>query len=311
MEPIQPGTVEEPIEDESDLDDGLTALEYARLQSIARDHLNPEDPLSELRSAHQNHVNTNSDLNVNALEDHALPSISTLLPEGFTTPRESLFIPKESLSLLASVTGKLNEEEENREVERIIDGLLHVRSRGTNLEKLELPVLRSDHELDVACWGGREEPVIEDLNVPREPLDEGRGEGLSWGRGLEGEMAKIEGQIAGEKLMLDTEGVVFLMNTLRDDWCAEDDEEVWARQVCYKRVSLHLSSHLFFVSGVRRGFYRRRKSISILPLPLFPQKYCFPQRPFHHLRTDLPGYRVLSLRRHSDQLCFLSLQNPS
>jgi len=116
--------------------------------------------------------------------------------------------------------------------------LLDIRKNGTRFEKLELPILRTDHALDVAGWGGREKPDIEDLELPREPLDENRGDGLSWG--LEGKAAleNVVGIIAAEKVKLEAGGLEFLLATMKDGWGEDDDRELWERQVTYKRVSL-------------------------------------------------------------------------
>lgn len=244
MESIQPETVPELTEVESDLDNELTALEYARTHSIALDHLNPDMPLTDLRLAHEHHTSIPSNQAATALEDGELASVSTLIPPGFKVPQESLSICKESLPLLAAFSETIagSSKNESCEIEEITDRLLCVKSKGTVCEKLELPVLRSDHELDVASWGGREEAVLEDLNLPREPIDEGSGKGLAWGGKVMGEVGRIEQGIQRERLVVDAEIAGFLFGVMRDEWCEDGKREVWEREICYKRVSLHFTS---------------------------------------------------------------------
>lgn len=229
-------------DDESDFEDELSVLEYARFHSIVRDHLNPEIPLSNLLTAHQNHESIHADEPVLILETEKLPTVCTLLPEGHTYPKDSPSVPKEALSFLSLITGKTALQNESLEVEENANRLLDARSKGTALEVLELPILRSDAELDFACFKCREEPVVEDLKLPREPIDEKRGQGLEWGVEMNEVVGKIHDKVAREKVTVEAKSIQFLLATIRDEWNEEDDAELWDQQTRYKRASLILSS---------------------------------------------------------------------
>jgi hypothetical protein len=110
------------------------------------------------------------------------------------------------------------------------------RSRG---KRLELPLLKTDHEIDCKEFARREgfEIKLKDVKLPLEMIDDERDEGLefptgSWDRG-----AELIEELSREKLSVKKETLFYIQDALKIEWDGEVEKEVWASVQNYKRVS--------------------------------------------------------------------------
>ncbi|TVY91354.1 hypothetical protein LAWI1_G004424 [Lachnellula willkommii] len=206
---------------ESDVeDDDLTPLEYARYHRLSRDPLT--DPLAFI------HIEA---LQTDIRED----SVDSSLPQfDFgVEPRldERLTVSKEALQFVRSVA--------HQDTQESIDALIlpMLRISGGKNSRIELPLLKTDHETDCrhfARWDGFE-VKFEDLKFPLEVVDDEKNEGIKFpssywklGDGIMEELKK-------GKLEVSRDTMLFLKEALTDVWTAEDNEELWQTEMKYKR----------------------------------------------------------------------------
>ena len=134
--------------------------DYARFYSLATNHLEV-DPLAGLVIPENAHAE---------LEDG--PNLFTILDENAQVAEEKLHIGRDEALLLSSLNRRLDSS-------LSFEGI-DLDPRRIQKMKLELPLLRTDHESDMQDFA---RPIIPDLSnehLPLEILDEEADEGLSW-----------------------------------------------------------------------------------------------------------------------------------
>jgi hypothetical protein len=211
---------------ELDVDfEDLAPLEYARASGLTRNHVTEE--YAEVDAIQD-------DVYPGCLADSHLPQFD--LGTGFKV-EERVSVSKEGAALLASVA----HEEVAESIDALILPMLGARS-STCKAKLELPLLRSDHETDCKNFGRREgfEIKLQDVRLPLESVDEENGQGLGlpsrfWNIG-----PKLLEQLKGEKIGISKDTIAYLQDALKAAWTAEDEENLWNSEIKYKRVSRKL-----------------------------------------------------------------------
>jgi len=101
----------------------------------------------------------------------------------------------------------------------------------------ELPVLRTDNELDMICFGKASTPDLTKLNIPSEIINEENDEGFKWPRKYYRYPKQGDEQIKAEKLAIPRDVLLHLQNAIRDNFDAEDWEILKSESVRYKPVS--------------------------------------------------------------------------
>lgn len=105
--------------------------------------------------------------------------------------------------------------------------------------KQELPVLQTDAELDMLNFGTRFEPDFRELRtrLPSEDVDEETDEGFGWPTKYFAYPAQCDAKIRSEKLSVTREVLTFLQNAVKDEYTAEDGEQLMAKELAGNRVS--------------------------------------------------------------------------
>jgi hypothetical protein len=146
---------------------------------------------------------------------------------------ERLSISKEAALLLASIT----REQTAEEIDVLVSPMLHSID-GIKKLKLELPLLRSDHEADCKEFGRKEgfEIKLKDVKLPLEIVNIENGEGLQWPSHFRALGTKIAKELKQERISVSKDTVGYLSRKLTSVWTEEDEEDLWKREQSYKRV---------------------------------------------------------------------------
>ncbi|KAF2645351.1 hypothetical protein P280DRAFT_441736 [Massarina eburnea CBS 473.64] len=103
--------------------------------------------------------------------------------------------------------------------------------------KQEVPLLRTDDEIDLLSFGSTAIPNLTDLRIPLEPVDEAKGEGLEWPvrywayPAEKDEWAKKE----SSKLAMKREDLFWLQDAVRNTYMDDDGEAIMKENLRYKR----------------------------------------------------------------------------
>ncbi|MCJ1472400.1 hypothetical protein MMC13_001048 [Lambiella insularis] len=170
-------------------------LEYARFYELTTDHREPHPLLA---------FTQNSAVLVET-EDSGLFEIDT----GIATPaRERLSFGKDAVAFLLSI------QAEKGSPTGFSDVAVPQTHRVRNL-KIESPLLRSDHELDVRHFGGRIIPNLANEHLPYEKVDDERDEGLCWPNSYNDIHTKATLMSAAEKFEVSRDIVLYIRDTLQ------------------------------------------------------------------------------------------------
>jgi len=200
-------------------------LEYARLKGLARNHL--EEGYYEIEDLQNNAI-------AGLLGDSHLPQF--ILGDELKV-QERMSILKEGASLYASITQQRSQE--------IIDSLtvpmMESLSRHGRM-KLELPLLRSDHQLECDQFGRREgfEVHLQQVKLPLEAVDLEKSQGLSWPARFWKIGDCILEELKAEKVGVSKSTVKVLQDSLNPIWTKEDSKTLWKSELKYKKVHIGL-----------------------------------------------------------------------
>lgn len=211
-------------EEEQIEDDEISPLEYARQNGLARNYLS--DAMTSFRNINNiimQHVESPID------DDPNLP-IFSLGPE--IRLEERMTLTQDAAKLLSAIARPESIESINLATSISLD----VRRR--KKLKLELPLLKSDHERDCKEFARRDtfEIKLQDIKLPLELIDEEKGEGLGWPRSLRAYGQEIIDQAKKEKIMVKRDTMTFIQNSVRIEWTTDDENGLWASEQKYKRV---------------------------------------------------------------------------
>ena len=200
-------------------EDEISVLEYARRNRLAYDHLAEPLPLT--------YAGVLDDLDDGTTDDSHLSQLK--LPACNMDERSPL---SRDAAMLLAWTSTL-------EKENLFDTTsLSLFGRRSRNKRLELPLLKSDHELD--CWdfARREgfEIKLEDVKLPLETVHDEEGEGLVLPTELRDKGTQIMEELMKEKLPATKETLSYLSRALKMEWDQNADDEVWASVHTYIKV---------------------------------------------------------------------------
>lgn len=193
-------------------------LEYARSHGICVDYETEPLRVAELGKPSEDHFDRNfwdpSDTSItNAL--------SGLTRERLTVNRDVALFLKEAHSLQDLPATDASSA----------DGRTWVLSL-----KQELPLLKSDTELDQLNFGSTALPRFKDLKISSEIVNEQNDEGLEWPVKYFAFPAQCDARAKAEKLAVSREVLVYLQHAVRDEYVAEDAERIKAEELSYEPV---------------------------------------------------------------------------
>lgn len=202
----------------------LSALEYARLNGLTRNHLSEPLPFSLLDDVRESLRDVRGSIDHNLTLGDGLADLNT---------GERLTISKDGARIISWVLYP--------DVEEAIDGFVCSMLDGRQVKKmrLELPLLKSDHETDCKKFALKEdfEIQLKDVRLPMEMVDEEKSEGLQfpsriWNLGTE----KIE-ELKKERISVTKETMQYICDGLRAEWTESDEKAVWKSEGKYRKVS--------------------------------------------------------------------------
>ncbi|KAE8448671.1 hypothetical protein EG329_009097 [Mollisiaceae sp. DMI_Dod_QoI] len=200
----------------------LSALEYARTSGLSRNHLTEELGVTEL-------LQLQSQLVDNLLDCSNLRQFN-LGPERKV--EERLTCSKDVALLLSSV----KREEVPQDIDSLVLPMLDTRQHGWPT-KVELPLLRSDHEADCKSFASREgfNIKLQDVKLPLEIVNDEKNEGLVWPARFWNMGSEILQRLKMEKQSVPKERMMFISTCLKNDWSNDDAKALWDREQKYKR----------------------------------------------------------------------------
>ncbi len=192
-------------------------LEYARFYGIALDHLKrnllhesfPPDTISA------------------QLEDP--PGLFRIDNSSDSLPLERLSVGTEAAALLASIR-------ELGQTSRRFDEDVHLDVHRFQKIKQELPILLTDHELDLQSFASQIVPDLENEHLPFEKLDEEADEGLKWPSTWYELPDRYFNEAKAEKSDTSKEGLLYLQDVLRFVSNNEDDVVIEENELFYRKV---------------------------------------------------------------------------
>jgi hypothetical protein len=212
-----------------EVEEDIPPLHYARANDLARDHLSDSLVFAEL-------VKLQTSVQYDLNDDSKLRQFdfgSELKVE------ERVTISKEGASLLSSIA----HEESTETINALLLPMLSARSKITRT-RLELPLLKTDHETDCKNFARRDdfEIKLQDVRLPLEIVNEDNNEGLVWPSRFSTLGSELLEGLKKEKISVPKDVMVYLDTALKHAWTKEDDLNLWNREQKYKRVSdmIHL-----------------------------------------------------------------------
>ena len=203
----------------------ISAVEYARLNGLARNHL------TDLSSSAILHP-VQKAIDTGIIDDSHLEQLKC--PEDCCIC-ERLTISKDGAQLLAWAM-----HPESRDlIEDIVKSILG--SSKFKMMRVELPLLRSDHETDIREFASREEfeTQLKDVRLPLEKLNMEKSEGLEFSPSLWNLGARTVQEIKIEKIIVIRESLEYIQRSIWPDWTEIDEKELWEGVATYKKVSDH------------------------------------------------------------------------
>lgn len=117
------------------------------------------------------------------------------------------------------------------------------RSLGLKNVKLELPLLRSDHELDLREWKrqvyAKRDASVTQFNLPVEPVDIEKDEDLEFPSSAHKRKAEITDRLHKEKIevTVSRQTLCYVKKAFDVSWSGAEQTELWESVMTYKRVS--------------------------------------------------------------------------
>jgi hypothetical protein len=221
---IPSNIIDHPDEYGEEIEEDVPPLQYARVNGLARDHLAGSlvfAELARLQTAVQHGVADDSEL-------RRFDFGSELKVE------ERVTISKEGASLLSSIA----REEGSEAIDAFVRPMLGARSE-IRRTRLELPLLKTDHETDCKHFARRDdfEIKLQDVKLPLEMVNEESNEGLIWPSRFSALGVEVLEELKREKISVSKDVIFYLQTSLKHSWTEEDDMDLWNREQKYKRVS--------------------------------------------------------------------------
>jgi len=195
-----------------------SVLEWARAQGVC---VNYETELLHIR-----HLQSPSD---DEFDRHLHePSDATIDTAVSGLVKEKLTVNKDT-ALLLKAAHTLQDE--------LASDLMVTNNRRWRRDlRQELPVLRSDHELDLLNFGDTAVPDFKNSQIPSEITVEENDEGFGWPTRYLDYPAQCDARVKAEKLAISREVLVYLQDTIRDAYAPEDGQRLEAESLIRKQV---------------------------------------------------------------------------
>ena len=197
-------------------------IDYARFHGLACDHLQVS-PLQELGLTE----NLGS-----SLDDP--PDLVHIDPTDFKLPQERLTLDADAASLLQSIS------ELQKQPPVLTEEDLGINRHRVQRMKLELPLLRSDHEVDVIEFKSPIVPNLEDEFLPLESVNIEEDEGLEWPSHYYALPDDLTKKAKSEKMEASKDDLLFLQDALTFHLGCADGAEYGGFEVAdllYKKVN--------------------------------------------------------------------------
>lgn len=194
-------------------------IDYARFYGLIRDHLEPH-PLHGMAAR--------DSLPSLELDDH--PGLSDIDFAKFKIPEERLTVDAGAASLLSCIAALAKEAPSRHDDE--------IDAHRVRQLKHELPLLRSDHELDMLNFAPRIIPGLEHEFLPFETVDEEADEGLTWPSRCYELSNEYAQKSTSEKLQVSSDGFKYLHETLRFPLEGSDHALFEYEDLPYKKVRI-------------------------------------------------------------------------
>lgn len=198
------------------------ALDYARLNGLSRNYLTDLSTFT-IFSALQETIE--DDL----IDDSSLEELNLPVECGLC---ERLTISKNGAQLLAWVMHL----EGVKSIDANVNSMME--SPEFKTARLELPLLRSDHEFDVTEFAKRDafESQLKDVRLPIEILDAEQNESLQFSSTLQNLGADTLEDIKRQKLIVTRESLQYIQTSIRSNWTGFDEEGLWKDMQEHKKV---------------------------------------------------------------------------
>lgn len=204
---------------EVDLDDeGRSALDYARYHGLCTPYNREQIDDGNLPAP------SGDDFDRDLLD----PSDMSIANTVDTITRERLAVNKDAILLLKAVH-ELQQEPTD-------DGLMPDRYQRMRSLRLELPVLRTDNELDLLNFGSSAVPDFNDLRIPFETIDQENGEGFEWPIKYLAYPIQWDKKIKAEKFTVSKDVLLHLRDAITDAYTNDDYEKIKEESLQYKPV---------------------------------------------------------------------------
>jgi hypothetical protein len=102
--------------------------------------------------------------------------------------------------------------------------------------KQELPILRTDTELDLLSFGDASIPDLRYVNIPSEIIHNDSDEGFEWPAKYMAYPSQCEAKIKAEKLVVSRDVLMHLQDTIRDSFTSQDLAKIENESMRYRSV---------------------------------------------------------------------------
>ncbi|KAJ6191864.1 hypothetical protein J3E72DRAFT_413390 [Bipolaris maydis] len=203
--------------DQPSSQDELCPLEYARAQGLCIDYTTEPLPFPKLDV-----------LSTTALDESLFSlSESSTTDIASTLTKERLTVKRDAVLLLKTIYAYQEEPSVSR---------FQTDNRKCILDlKPELPVLQSDHDIDMMNFGSVVPPDFRNLNIPSELVNEQNEDGFEWPTVYHTYPAQCDAQAKTEKLAVSRSTLLHLQEAIRDAYVPEDSEVLKAEDKIYNR----------------------------------------------------------------------------
>lgn len=191
--------------------------EYARFYGLTRDYLE-HNPLRGLRAP---------DDFLSQLEDHA--DLLHIDESNGSTPAERMSLDQDTASLLSSIP-------QSSKISLRFDLETDDDTHRFRKLKHELPLLSTDHEIELQLFARRIVPQLEHEFLPLEPLDDEADEGLVWPSRCHKLPDEVWKMYSSEKLEISSDALLYLQQTLKYHLEVGDHPNFEIEELPYKRV---------------------------------------------------------------------------
>lgn len=201
-------------EDEDEFD----AIDYARFYGLSVDYTTEKPDIAAICGRFRETFDQD-------LQDPPYELIANAV-RGLT--KERLAVSRDAALLLKEV--------QTTPEASVIDLIEPERRKRISDWKLELPILRTDDELDMLEFGHNAIPKFGNLKIPAEVTSKENDDGFEWPSKYSEFSAKFEEQARTEKLAVTKEALIYLQEAVRDNFTLDDAKTVEAENLKYKPV---------------------------------------------------------------------------